>query len=226
MLKFIIATDHTAGMQALADKISAFLRADKKVLWLIPGGSNIPIAVEAMKRIRSTTEAVFLKNLTITLTDERYGPVGHSDSNWQQLQDAGFDMNVENAEDIKMFPILYDLPLVETVARFGRTIQEILAHTDVVVGQFGMGADGHIAGILPGSPAVSELTPTSGYESKPFTRISLTFPILRQIDVAYLFVSGVSKRAATERLHEDGVSLNDQPAQILKEIPEVYVYHV
>jgi len=53
------------------------------VLWLVPGGSNIPIAVEAMDMIRKEMSGLSLKYLTITLSDERYGSVGHKDSNWK-----------------------------------------------------------------------------------------------------------------------------------------------
>ena len=115
------------------------------------GGSNIPIAADVMNAIRAGISPASLDNLTISLTDERYGPVGHPDSNWKQLQDIGM-----NLSGIKAHPILDGSSLPETVARFGIMIEKILKSTDVIVGQFGMGADGHIAGILPHSPAVSK----------------------------------------------------------------------
>ena len=161
-----------------------------------------------------------LPKLVISLIDERYGPAGHPDSNWKQLQDTGI-----NLDGIKANYILDDSSLEETAIRFGENIKKILASTDVIVGQFGMGADGHIAGIMPHSTAVSEeVLPTAGYESKPFTRVSLTFPILRKINVAYMFVAIDTKKDAIELLKTDNVSLDIEPAQILKEIPEVYVY--
>ncbi len=217
---FITRPDQKEGTQALAAKIIDFLSKENKVLWLIPGGSNIPIAAEAMKTIREKTSSELLDNLTVALTDERYGPVGHPDSNWKQLQDTGIDLS-----GVKSFSILGNSSLAETVSHYGETIQKILPSVDVIVGQFGMGADGHIAGILPHSPAVSETSlPTAGYESTPFTRVTLTFPVLRQIDVAYMFVANATKKDAIERLHKNDVALADQPAQILQEIPEVYVY--
>ena len=219
-IQFIMVPDHKEGTKALADKIVAFLNENKKVLWLIPGGSNIPIAADAMNIIRGAVQPASLDNLTVTLTDERYGPVGHPDSNWKQLQDVRI-----NFSGIKAYPILDGSSLDETVARFAVIIEKILKSTDVIVGQFGMGADGHIAGILPHSPAVYETSAsTAGYVSKPFTRVSLTFPILRKIAVAYMFASVSTKKEALDRLHENDVSLADQPAQILKEIPEVFVY--
>jgi len=221
-MQFIDTADAKDGIQALADTIISFLKKGNTVLWLVPGGSNVPIAVEAMGIIRRSVKQASLAKLAITLTDERYGPVGHPDSNWKQLQDAGISF-----AGIRAYPILDGSSFAETVTTFGDNIKAILASTDVIIGQFGMGADGHIAGILPHSPAVlEEALPTVGYESKPFTRISLTFSVLRKIDAAYVFVSNGSKKDAIDLLHRDDVSLDDQPAQILKEIPEAYVYSV
>lgn len=219
-MKFIKTADLKEGTQALADKIVSFLNAGKKVLWLVPGGSNVPITAEALDIIRGAVAIDVLKRLTIAQADERYGPVGHPDSNWKQLQDTRV-----NLAGVTTVPILDGSSLAETVKRYGEEIKKVLASVDVIVGQFGMGADGHIAGILPHTPAVSEETlPTAGYESRPFTRVSLSFPTLRKINVAYMFVSESTKKAAIDRLHEDGVSLADQPAQILKAMPEVYIY--
>lgn len=219
-MQFINTIDNKDGIQALADKIVSFIKEGNNVLWLIAGGSNLPIAAEVMKIIRSSINQDLLSKLVISLIDERYGPAGHPDSNWKQLQDTGI-----NLDGIKANYILDDSSLEETAIRFGENIKKILASTDVIVGQFGMGADGHIAGIMPHSTAVSEeVLPTAGYESKPFTRVSLTFPILRKINVAYMFVAIDTKKDAIELLKTDNVSLDIEPAQILKEIPEVYVY--
>jgi 6-phosphogluconolactonase/glucosamine-6-phosphate isomerase/deaminase len=219
-MQFINTIDNKDGIQALADKIVSFIKEGNNVLWLIAGGSNLPIAAEVMKIIRGSINQDLLPKLVISLIDERYGPAGHPDSNWKQLQDTGI-----NLDGIKANYILDDSSLEETTIRFGENIKKILASTDVIVGQFGMGADGHIAGIMPHSPTISEeVLPTAGYESKPFTRVSLTFPILRKINVAYMFVAIDTKKDAIELLKTDNVSLDIEPAQILKEIPEVYVY--
>ena len=109
-MKFIHAVDSSTGIHDLSDRLIAELKQDKKVLWLICGGSNIAPAVEIMKKIRANVSPDQLTNLTVSQTDERYGPVGHPDSNWKQMQDAGFDF-----EGIKTLPVLRGLLLEETV---------------------------------------------------------------------------------------------------------------
>ena len=46
-------------------------------LWLLSGGSCVAVAVEAAKLVR----ADLADRLTVSLIDERFGAVGHSDSN-------------------------------------------------------------------------------------------------------------------------------------------------
>jgi len=216
-----ITTDSTKeGTKALADKISFHLAQGKKVLWLVPGGSNVPITAAALDLVRKATGPALLAGLTIAQADERYGPVGHADSNWAQLKATKV-----NLEGIRTMPILVDdSPLADTVRRYGVEIEKVLPTVDLIVGQFGMGADGHIAGILPHTPGVTSAGVATGYEGKPFTRVSLAFPTLRKINIAYMFVSYGSKKDAIDRLHENNVPLDDQPAQILKDIAEVYIY--
>ena len=210
-------------MEEMAARISGALIQGKKVLWLICGGSNIPTAVEAMKSIKHSVPADKLSLLTVGQTDERYGPIGHPDSNWKQMQDDGFDF-----DGVRFVPILVGKPLHETVAEYERAIAPImddtLASGGLIVGHFGMGADGHIAGMLPHTPAVNDSRAVSGYEGAPFTRVTLTPPSLRKISAAYAFVFGASKRDAVRHLRDQDLSLDEEPAQILKELPDAQLY--
>ncbi len=218
-MRFTNSPSSLEGIKSLAGKIITGLNGGKKVLWLIPGGSNIPITVDVMNIIHQSVGPDYLLNLSITLTDERYGPENHPDSNWKQFIDAGL-----NIIGIKAYPVLSDESFSETIVQYGKMIEKLIMESDLIIGQFGMGSDGHIAGILPHTVVVLETGPTSGYESGKFQRITLTFPILKRIDIAYLFVSEAGKKEAIENLKKDAISLGDQPAQILKEIESSYVY--
>jgi 6-phosphogluconolactonase/glucosamine-6-phosphate isomerase/deaminase len=233
-----IKDNSKVGAQALAGKVVNFLKEGKKVLWLVPGGSNIPIAVEAMSMIRQAlddNEAHTndkLLNLTVTLSDERYGHVGHKDSNWKQLEDAGF-----NFDGVNKMPVLIGRSLEGTVSAYKKGIikamKEAVASEGLVIGQFGIGADGHIAGILPHSLAATYLEAdhtgkdsplVCAYRSEPFIRITLTPVALNKVSAAYAFAFGSSKREAVGRLREQDLSIDEQPAQILKHIKESFFY--
>jgi 6-phosphogluconolactonase/glucosamine-6-phosphate isomerase/deaminase len=222
MLQFV-RSDALVGLQSLYERINTELRRGKRVVWLLSGGSNIPLAVAAMQQIQEE----LTPKLTIIPMDERYGPVGHTDSNIRQLFDAGFD-----PKQAMFIPVLRGVPLTDTINLFARHLRQPLDHrnkypeSNIIIGQFGVGPDGHTAGILPHSPAAEETTALAvGYQASDFMRITLTFSVLRQVDVAFGFAYGPVKRAALQQLRDSNLLLVDQPAQILKVIPEACVYN-
>lgn len=202
----------------MAQKIVESLRKGK-VLWLICGGSNVPLSAEAMDAVRAAVSADELRNLTVGMTDERYGPLGHADSNWKQLEDVGF-----NIEGVTAIPVLTGKPLEETVSEYAQKLEDALQEEPLVIAQFGIGADGHIAGMLPHSPAVSSTDTIYAYEAAPFTRITITQPVFKKISVAYAIVFGESKKAAIDRLKNEDLPVEEMPCQLLKQIPEAYFY--
>ncbi|MFA6314759.1 MAG: 6-phosphogluconolactonase [Candidatus Paceibacterota bacterium] len=218
-MNLIKSTDSNEGAPLLANRIIDSLVASKKVLWLIAGGSNIPIAVSVMNMIKKSAVNIDFQNLTIALTDERYGPVGHPDSNWQQLIDHGFDFN-----GVRSVPILKGRSLEETAIGYDKYIRSIFESVEVVIAQFGIGADGHIAGILPHSPAVDCTDIVTGYVTDNFTRITLTPIALRKINYAFVFAFGESKLEAMKNIRENKMTLADEPAGILNTLPEVYIF--
>ncbi len=217
-MQFIYSSDGEVGVGALATSLSALLNAHKRVLWLICGGSNIALAKEVMDIVQKEAQGT-IGGLTIGQTDERYGPVGHPDSNWRQMLDAHF-----NFEGVGALPILQNKSLEDTAAAYSVVLADAFGSHDAVVAQFGIGADGHVAGMLPHSPAVGETALVVGYESKPFVRITMTPPAFAHINAAYTFVFGEGKKEAVAKLQTQELSLSDEPCQILKTIPESFFY--
>lgn len=216
-MQYILSTDWKEGANQLAKRINQHLADDKKVLWLLSGGSNIAASVGIMSNISDNLS----QKLTISLVDERYGEVGHDDSNWKQLIDAGFP-----AKQATLLPILQQgLSFEDTTASFKEKITAALNSNNLVVAQIGIGDDGHIAGILPNSPAVNEAGLVCGYQSQPFTRITLTFPALKSANTVFAFAFGDSKKPALLKLQQQKLPLSEQPAQILKDLPEVFLYN-
>lgn len=218
-MKFIRSKNPDEGAKLLAERISADLKADKRVLWLIPGGSNIPISVKVMDMVRKDVAPDLLNNLTLTLTDERYGPVGHPDSNWQQLKLSGLDLGGVNS-----IPVLTGLSLEDTVGRFSKDIESAFVTAHVIIGQFGIGPDGHIAGILPRSKAVTSEASVFSYDAPNFMRITMTPKILTQISCAFAFAFGETKIEPIFSLRFGDLSVSDEPAVILKHIKEAYLF--
>lgn len=218
-MQYFFAETPETGRDALATTLADSLEKGLRVLWLLPGGSNVEIAASAMQMLEARVPKATLKNLTVGQVDERFGPVGHPDSNWKQLIDAGFPF-----EDVVAMPILTGEGLEETVRRYGNAIEEAYGEAGLIVGQFGIGADGHIAGMLPHSAAVNDTNPAAAYVSDQYTRFTLTPRMLLGIDVAYVFAFGASKKGAIDMLRQKELSFDEEPAQILKKMRRVFFY--
>ncbi len=183
------------------------------VLWLLSGGSNIDLAVDIQKQLSD-------QKISVGLIDERFGAVGHSHSNWKQLIDAGFDF-----ESVIAIPVLQGQNTKEEAAsEYAAKLQDALTSANSVITIFGMGQDGHTSGILPNSPAVSSEDLVTAYTGPDYERVTTTFKLFPYINQAFLVSFGQSKREQIIKL-ETGADINIQPAQGLKEIPNLTVMY-
>jgi 6-phosphogluconolactonase/glucosamine-6-phosphate isomerase/deaminase len=205
---------NSAPADFLAQVLSRVGKHGQKILWFIPGGSGLAIAVATAQRLVGQVPA----NLTVMLTDERYGPVGHADSNWQQLLAAGFTL-----PGAVLIPVLNAVSLEETARAYNQVLQRELAAADYKLGLFGLGVDGHTAGILPHSPAVFSADLACAYDAGNFQRLTMTPRALAWLDEAVVYAVGTNKRSAWAELAAD-VNINDQPAQALKQIPKLTIF--
>jgi len=203
--------------EKLADALTSALQMNDKVIWLVPGGSNIDISVQAMQLL----DDELTRKLVIMQTDERFVALDGEDCNWRQLRDAGF--NVKRAE---VFPILVDGESRDaTVERYSETVLREFIAADYIIGQFGIGPDAHVAGIKPNSPASTSDALVCGYQGEDFERVTLTFAALQQVDEALAFVFGEAKRPVLERLLGDIPSLAEFPAGVLRTSPISTIYN-
>jgi 6-phosphogluconolactonase/glucosamine-6-phosphate isomerase/deaminase len=218
-MSLVFKQTKSAGVVAeyLADSIGEKLRSGQRVLWLVPGGSAIAIAAEASRQLRF--QAVPLENLVVSLTDERYGDVGHADSNWLQLQKAGLEL-----PDATMLSVLQGLDMDTTVQQFSSLLERELSQAGFRIGLFGIGADGHTAGILPQSDAVAATQFAFGYDAGNFKRITMTPAAIAKLDEAVVYAMGDEKKSALNQLQTD-LSIAEQPAQSLKQVPKVTIYN-
>jgi 6-phosphogluconolactonase/glucosamine-6-phosphate isomerase/deaminase len=210
-----------AVVQAIAARICDELFTGKRVLWLVSGGSNIEIEATVMQKLRNhCTDR--LSGLAILPMDERYGAPGHADSNTEALRQAGFDPGVATWVDVLMHNVSFE----QTIDFYNEVTAAAIANAGVIVGQFGLGADAHVAGILPGSPATDDTTKTAvGYKWSDYTRLTLTPHALKEVDVAYVPAYGAGKKTALQRLRDNKELLKELPAKLLYDIPEVCVYN-
>ena len=214
-MEFKTTGDSSEVVNYLSQCLSRALSANKAVLWLVPGGSAIDIAVQVSKQL----EGQDLSRLWVSLTDERFGEVGHADSNWQQLSAAGFSLPGAN-----LYPVVQGQDQKTTAEGFANWLQDALRECDYKLGFFGIGPDGHTSGILPNSPAVDESALACTYDGGAFQRITTTASAIKQLDEAVVYAAGEAKWPVLKQLAEENLSLAEQPAQILKSVPKVTIF--
>ncbi len=210
-----------AAAAAVAQKITEKIAAKKPVIWLVCGGSNIATEVEIMNRVAKSAPDK-LGSLLILPMDERYGEPGHPDSNYTQMLAAGFDTK----EALWIDVLAQNVPLQETVDYYSKLVQAAFASAESIIGVFGLGTDGHTAGVLPGSPALAEdATTVVGYDSPPFIRLTLTPSELVKTTTAYVLAYGDAKFKALTRLQANKEPIEKLPAKLHYDIKEAYVYN-
>ncbi len=204
---------------AAAEQTAASIRrevlAGRSVLWLLSGGSSLTIATLAAAGLRDLN----LERVYVTMTDERYGDMGHADENWQQLLDSGFEL-----PGAQLYRPLTGDSLEDTVAHFNHWLDETHAHIDYTLGIFGIGPDGHTAGIKPHSPAILSQHMAEAYQAEDFTRITITPHLIMECDEVIIQASGDDKESVLRQWLTTDMPFGEQPAQALKSVANATLY--
>lgn len=199
----------------IADTIIKKLSEGKKVLLFVTGGSSVAVGVKVCELLQGKP----VENLTIMLTDERYGQVDHPDSNWYRLVKNGF--NISGAIFV---PILVGEGIISTTQKFNIALDQQLKIADYKIGLFGIGKDGHTAGILPESVAVLSQDLAVSYDTPIFVRITITPKTIEKLDEAVVWMQGEDKWKVVKDLIENDIEIIKQPAQILKKVPLLTIF--
>ena len=199
----------------VATSVMNKLASGKRVLLFLTGGSSTIVGVKIAELLRRR----WFQNLTVMLTDERYGPIGHTDSNWQQMLDKGFSLS-----QAKLIPILTGDNRDTTTEKFNIALNEEFMRAEYKIGLFGIGTDGHTAGILPQSRAVRSKDLAFGYDTPTFSRITITPKAIGKLDEAVVWAQGKDKWPVLKNLEEKKILLSKQPAQILKKVPLLTIF--
>lgn len=209
-MKLVTEQDDLQIVEYLTSTLVAHLQADESVLWLVPGGSAMKVATKVLVGL----EDVDTSKLCITLTDERYGRPNHPDENWIQLEQLGFNVSTINA-----YRVLRGEDAETTAQDFGDKLERLFATYDYKIGLFGIGPDGHTAGIKPYTVAVTSDEYAAQFVGADFARVTMTPKAISQLDEAVAYAHGTDKYPALRQLLHEDVPLIDQPAQALKTVP-------
>jgi 6-phosphogluconolactonase/glucosamine-6-phosphate isomerase/deaminase len=215
-MKYIYSQTPTfdAG-NATAAHITDHLSRGERVLWLLSGGSGRDVVLQAARQLQTSD----LSNLYVTMSDERFGAVGHADENWQLLIDTGLSL-----PGATLYRPLQGKDRDQTTRDFDHWLHAQIEEADYRIAIFGIGPDGHTSGIKPGSPAVSSPDFAAAFTGDDFERITTTPAALAHIDTAIIQASGDDKKAVLRQLLSETLPIANQPAQLVKSIPDATLY--
>ena len=208
------------NQEVIAKKIAAVvsreINAGCSVLLLLPGGSAAMVAVKVLQLIK----VGHTERLSISLTDDRFGLPDHAQSNWPLIFDASSDL--KNAH---FLPVLRGLSMQQTANSWESELCSRLNRADKTIALFGIGEDGHIAGIKPNSVAVNEHSKlVVAYDASDFQRITIAPAFFDVLDYAFVYAEGSNKQAIIEKLDLESSAV-DMPAQKVKDCESFMVYY-
>ena len=197
-----------AAAARLITRIVDIQSASGSASLMLTGGG---IVIAALRQLASTQSAAAVdwRRLDIYWGDERFLPHGHPDRNETQAREALLDhVGVDPA---RVHPMgTSDGPWRDDPDAAAHAYEDLLVHSlrpedrgpvpsfDICC--LGVGEDGHVASVFPGSPAVYEteraVIGVRGSPKPPPTRITLTLPAIRCAAEVWLIVSGSTKAAA------------------------------
>ena len=174
-----------AAADAVAGQLAAGLKARGRASLVATGGRSPGPVYDRLQ-----DAPIDWAHVAVTLSDERQVDVDSPNANVRLLRERLF---VGEAARAQYLPLTdYAEPALKKLMPF-----------DAVM--LGMGEDGHVASLIPGSPVMAQAEgpqlvaeSPEGFGSPPVARITLTFPALFQSRALFLLIAGKAKRQVVE----------------------------
>lgn len=188
-----------AAAQAVTGALKAAL-AERGAASLVGTGGRSPAPVYDLL---AKAQDVDWTRVGVTLSDDRFVPVASPESNERLVRER---LLVGAAAQAAFTPISTAAETVEAAAEKVEVGVRALAPYDVML--LGMGEDGHVASLIPGSPVLDlGMDPAgtrfclgipAGVGSPPIARVTMTMPALLQARLILVLISGEKKKHIVE----------------------------
>ena len=220
-------SDPTSLLQSAQNHFySLILDSKTPTLILLSGGSNLSL-------LNSSLPKDNYSHLTVTTLDERFS-IDPNINNFHQLSFTPFFQSLiaQKANSISTIP-----QQNENLSDFGHRINQEITNWIIqnpnsqIIATIGIGSDSHIAGIIPGTFSNDEfdkkfLIPNTyitdinfGPLQKFPQRITSTFPLLKLINNAIIYIIGGDKLQALKNTFNLDLNYYQTPSRLLNELP-------
>jgi 6-phosphogluconolactonase/glucosamine-6-phosphate isomerase/deaminase len=219
---------------------------DKPVLLMLGGGSALDVLPFIKPEYLSP-------EVTVTVTDERFTD-DMGENNFDVLQTTEFYQNLMSADAycINTSVVGGEIAYEEYGASEGAAIHaerfethirnwmQDFEKTGIIIGLFGMGADGHVAGIIPGiyddeefdkkflgdrDVAVIEIDEAHRAPNEEFQfRVTTTLSFIKKIHHPIFHIKGENKHDALIKALNPETKLSDIPARVILDIQNPTIF--
>lgn len=164
----------------------------------ISGGSSFEVFVQLDEQLGDQVAS----QINLYQVDERYGPVGHKDSNWTMMD------GIDTERYASVHPVLQDDSLAgPTAENYDVIVSDAIEDDAPAVAILGVGDDHHVSGVKPMPEDEFEALFSDAnfvdYEWDDFSRLTTTLEALRQFDRLVVFASGPAKAEVIDTLNLD-----------------------
>jgi len=185
----------------LGEALLGLLKNKETVNLVVTGGTVGTYVLEHLGKLLSDTN---LSNLHIWWTDERFVGQKSEDRNYLQAERAFISQVSVPQENIHEMPSPEDGKLSNAAESFASKIESLNPHFDIVI--LGMGPDGHVASLFPGSPGIpfgNWVVAEDNSPKLPKERISLSFSALSSSEEVWFVVAGSEKSDAVAAVFDN-----------------------
>jgi 6-phosphogluconolactonase len=214
-----LAALHRAGAEEVARAAVAAVAARGRFAIALTGGTTPRGLYALLAEDPPLRGAILWEQVDVFFGDERCVPPDHPESNHRMANEAllsrvplppGNVRRMEGEREPAEAAARYEAALRE---RFG----EGLPRLDLVL--LGLGADGHVASLFPGTAALAErerLAVANHVPRLDSWRITLTLPVLNAAAEVLFLVAGEQKSWAVAEVFDPDADVEDVPARLVQ----------
>ncbi len=222
-----VLADVPSLIEAAAEQFVASARAaiaKRGVFHVALAGGSTPKGLYQKLATTPYIEKIDWTRVHLFFGDERCVLPTHPDSNYKMAREAMIDQLPIPAENVHRMRT-EDGVAPDVAIAYCHKMRKVLGEAPLDLVLLGLGPDGHIASLFPGTPAidVTDKKTTSVYVEKfDSWRVTMTYPVINAARQVIVFIAGEAKADIVKDITSEEVT--DLPVQRLAPQNEYYWY--
>lgn len=222
-----ILSDGEALIDAATGQFIASARsaiAKRGIFHVALAGGSTPKGLYEKLATSPYVEQVDWARVHLFFGDERCVLPTHNDSNFKMVRRAMIDHLAIPQQNVHRMPTEAGKP-ADIAVSYAQTMSEVLQGAPLDLVLLGLGPDGHIASLFPGTEAldITDTCTTSLYVEKfDSWRVTMTYPVINAARQVIVFIGGAAKAAIVSAIIND--ELQGLPIQRLVPQGDYYWY--